>query len=264
MKILSLNAWGGAIFDALRAWLPTCGADVVCLQEVTRTEGLSGWTEFTDGHRRLPQRADLFRDMVDVLPDHVGRFVLSDSGPVTGSDGRRRQQDFGIATFVHRGIAVPDGATTFVHGALVRHAEWPSEGRPRVAEALRLVPSGAAAVTVVQVHGLHDPAGKSDTPARLAQAERISELVTRVRAPGDLAVVCGDLNVLPDSRTFDVLAQVGMTDLVRYADTRTSQYSKPVRHASYLLVSDPARVRRFEIVEAPEVSDHRALLVDLY
>jgi endonuclease/exonuclease/phosphatase family metal-dependent hydrolase len=60
-----------------------------------------------------------------------------------------------------------------------------------------------------------------------------------------------------------VLAELGLTDLVRDADTRTSRYLKPVRHASYLLVSAPAKVRHFEIVTAPEVSDHRALVVDL-
>jgi hypothetical protein len=56
---------------------------------------------------------------------------------------------------------------------------------------------------------------------------------------------------------------VGLVDLVGTADTRTSRYAKPVRHASYLLVSDPAAVRRFAVVAEPEVSDHRALLLDL-
>jgi hypothetical protein len=46
-------------------------------------------------------------------------------------------------------------------------------------------------------------------------------------------VVCGDVNLLPDSETFDVLAEIGLTDLVGAADTRTSRYPKPVRHASY-------------------------------
>jgi endonuclease/exonuclease/phosphatase family metal-dependent hydrolase len=81
-----------------------------------------------------------------------------------------------------------------------------------------------------------------------------------VRGPGDLVVVCGDFNLLPGSETFGVL---GLTDLVGTADTRTSHYRKPVRHASYLLVSDPAAVERFEILAAPEVSDHRALILDI-
>ena len=115
----------------------------------------------------------------------------------------------------------------------------------------------------MHLHGLRDAAGKRDTPARRRQAHRLRALVERSRQPGDLAVVCGDLNLLPDSETLTMLRDVGFTDLVGTADTRTARYPKPVRHASYLLVSDPAAVRRFEIVTHPEVSDHRALVVDL-
>jgi endonuclease/exonuclease/phosphatase family metal-dependent hydrolase len=75
--------------------------------------------------------------------------------------------------------------------------------------------------------------------------------------------VCGDLNLLPNSETFEILREAGLVDLVGTADTRGSRYVKPVRHASYLLVSDPAAVRRFEVLTEPEVSDHRALLLEL-
>lgn len=264
MRIVSLNAWGGAMFDALRTWLPSCAADVICLQEVTRTAGLHGWTKYADGERSLPQRANLFADVADLLPGHDGRFRVSDSGPVSDANGRRWNQDFGIATFVHARVRMVGGESTFVHGSYVEHADWAVRNRPRVADAVRLAPPGPGpGFAVVQLHGLRDPGGKGDTPARLLQAERIADLVSRVRQAGDVAVVCGDLNVLPNSQTFDVLAEVGLTDLVGDADTRTSRYRKPVRHASYMLVSKPSMVRRFEVVATPEVSDHRALVLEM-
>jgi endonuclease/exonuclease/phosphatase family metal-dependent hydrolase len=95
------------------------------------------------------------------------------------------------------------------------------------------------------------------------QAKALTELVTLSRGHRDLTVVCGDLNLLPVSDTFEMLAQIGLVDLVGESDTRTSRYRKPVRHASYLLVSDPGEVARFEILTEPEVSDHRALLLDI-
>ena len=55
----------------------------------------------------------------------------------------------------------------------------------------------------------------------------------------------------------------GRHEKVGDADTRTSHYAKPVRHASYLLVSDVAAVGRFEVMTKPEVSDHRALILDI-
>ncbi|WFE25704.1 endonuclease/exonuclease/phosphatase family protein [Solwaraspora sp. WMMD791] len=264
MRIVSVNAWGGAQAEELLPWLSDCAADVVCLQEVTRTPGLTGWTRFSDGERDLPQRANLFDDVRAVLPRHQAFFLTSDTGPVTDGTGARHRQDFGVATVVAERLPVVGVDSAFVHGAFVEHAEWTVADRPRVALAVGTVGrADGRRVWVVQVHGLRDPAGKVDTPARRAQAVRLAELVQRVRDPDDLVVVCGDFNLLPDSATFDVLRDIGLTDLVGTADTRTSHYPKPVRHASYLLVSDVAVVERFEIVRQPEVSDHRALLLDL-
>ena len=83
--------------------------------------------------------------------------------------------------------------------------------------------------------------------------------------PGDAVIACGDFNVLPGSETFRTLAGLGLADLVTaggHTDTRTSHYRKQPRWADYLLVNDLVRVDRFEVVAAPEVSDHRPLLLD--
>lgn len=264
VRIVSLNTWGGAMYDELAAWLPRCEADVVCLQEVTRTPGLSGWTHFADGERALPQRANLFDDLRALLPRHQATFVACDAGPVRDHHGRAHRQDFGLALFVHERFPVVGQAARFVHGAFVDHDRWAIADRPRLAQGVRVVDrANDRTVTVVHLHGLRDPLGKGDTSARRAQAEWLAELVLTLRAPGDVTIVAGDFNVLPDSETFAVLGTIGLVDLVRDADTRTSRYPKPTRHADYLLVSDPAVVERFEVVATPEVSDHRPLLLDL-
>lgn len=264
MRIVSLNAWGGALVDGLIDWLTRCDADVICLQEVCRTPGADGWIGFDDGERALPQRADLHADIVRALPHHQALFLSSDSGPVRDRHGVRRRQDFGVGTYVSPALPVIGLHTAFVHDRYRHHDQWPTTNRPRAALAVRVVdPPTGRPVTVVHLHGLRDEAGKHDTPARDAQARRLAELVGRARETGDITVLCGDLNLLPGSRTFDVLARIGLIDLVGHADTRTSRYDKPVRHAGYLLVSDPAAVRSFEIPAEPEVSDHRPLVLDL-
>ncbi|MBO2453029.1 endonuclease/exonuclease/phosphatase family protein [Actinomadura barringtoniae] len=253
------------MYDELAPWLGTCGADVLCLQEMTHTAGLGGWTRFDDADRSLPQRANLMADVRALLPRHQGLFVASDAGPVRDDDGLLHRQDFGVASFVAETLPVVGMRSGFVHGEYAEHGdEWPNDGRPRAALAVRVFDRAAERfVSVVQLHGLRDPQGKGDTPARSTQAKRLAELVTSARENGDLTVVCGDFNLLPESETFEVLGGLGLVDLVRDADTRTSRYAKPLRHASYLLVSDPAAVRRFEIVAEPEVSDHRALVIDV-
>jgi endonuclease/exonuclease/phosphatase family metal-dependent hydrolase len=264
VRVVSVNAWGGALFDNLATWLRSCNADVVCLQEVTHTPGLSGWTRFDDGERTLPQRASLFADVRDILPNHQALFLANDSGPVHDEHGHRHRQDFGLGTFVAEHLPVIGLQTSFVHGTFVDHDEWAIADRPRAAQSVRVVDRvHARNVTIIQLHGLRDPAGKHDTAARRAQALRLVEFITRSREPDDLTVVCGDLNLLPHSETFALLAEVGLVDLVGASDTRTSRYGKAVRHASYLLVPDPSAVLHFEIVGAPEVSDHRPLVLDL-
>jgi len=264
MRILFLNAWGGAEFDQLQEWLPQVKADVICLQEVTRTPGFAGWTQFTDGERTLPQRADLFRDMKELLRSHEGQFVTSDSGPVYDHEGNPHRQDFGIALFVDQQLPVIGCEASFVHGRFIDHSEWTISDRPRVAQAIRIVDrSSKRIVTIGHLHGLRDPAGKSDTPARMNQAHKLRQLLERVAEPDDLVLVGGDLNLLPESATFSTLAEIGLTELVGYADTRTSLYKKPVRHANYLLVSNPEDVHELDIPATPVVSDHRPLIVDI-
>jgi endonuclease/exonuclease/phosphatase family metal-dependent hydrolase len=233
VRIVSLNAWGGAVFETLVAWLPQIGCDVLCLQEVTRTPGLTGWTTFRDAERALPQRASLFDDVRRLLPGHQGWFVASDAGPVLDGNGKRHQQDFGVAMFVDGRLPVVGGVARFVHGSFVDHDEWTINDRPRIAQGLRLVDRAASRhVTIAHAHGLRDAAGKHDTPARQKQATALASLVGAVRERGDFTVQCGDFNLLPDSATFDVLAGIGPTDLVGTADTRTKLYTKPVRHAN--------------------------------
>jgi endonuclease/exonuclease/phosphatase family metal-dependent hydrolase len=259
-----LNAWGGAVFDNLAEWLPQINCDVLCLQEVTRTPGLNGWTTFHDAERVLPQRANLFDDVRQLLPQHQGFFVASDSGPVLDEHGRTHRQDFGLAVFVNRSLPVIGQMARFVHGSFIDHEEWTISDRPRIAQGLRLVDrAGARQVTIVHVHGLRDPAGKHDTPARHAQASRLASLVTSIREAGDLTILCGDFNLLPDSETFRGLRGIGLTDLVGSLDTRTTLYRKPLRHANYLLISQPNDVVHFDVPAMPEVSDHRPLILDI-
>lgn len=268
MRIVSLNAWCGASYDALASWLPGVGADVVCLQECTRTAGIGGWTMFRDDERELSQRANLFADVAGLLPYHQGAFDASDAGPVATVDGDggsvTYRQDFGLATFVDSRYPVVGRLSEFVFGTFTDHERWPSNGRPRLAQGVRLLDRlRQRYVTIVHLHGLRDTAGKGDTTTRRHQAERLVAQVEHLRRPGDLTIVCGDLNVLPNSITFDLLGDIGLVDLVGRADTRTTHYTKTVRHANYLLVSDRAAVGNLDIPARPEVSDHRPLILDI-
>ncbi len=263
MRVVSLNAWCGGMFESLAQWLPTCGADVLCLQEVTWTPGYRGWVTYADADRTSQQRSSLFDEVRHALPEHQAQFFACDTGPVHCEDGTVRRQQFGIATFVAPHLAVVGGEAAFVHGAFAHHDVWPAQDRGRLAHAVRVVGRDGNCATVAHFHGVRMSSGKSDTSQRRMQAERVAALIGHVRQEADQVIAAGDMNILPDSETFEIFSKSGLTDLVGECDTRTSAYLKPVRHASYLLVSDVDAVASFQVLATPEVSDHRPLVLDL-
>jgi endonuclease/exonuclease/phosphatase family metal-dependent hydrolase len=266
LRIVSLNVWGGKLHAPLIDYLSTVDADVLCLQEVVRTPGArSEWLTYRDGNTVLPQRAHLFEEIGAILPDHDGVFCPTARGVLFDGEETVFSQ-FGLATFVRRSHAVIGQALGFVHGGYSPDG-WGTHPRARNAHCVRIFNHEAGyPVTIAQMHGLRDLAGKGDTPARKEQAQTLGRLIRQVWPGDERLVVCGDFNVLPDSLTFAELAKLGLADLVTgrgFTDTRTSHYAKDGRFADYMLATPEVGVVAFDVVARPEVSDHRALLLDL-
>lgn len=259
---MSLNGWGGRLHAELVAYLAAERPDVLCLQEVTATPGApSDWLDYRDLGRVLPQRANVFAEVAAALPDHAAYFCPAAQGDLWNGDEAVSSQ-WGLATFVHKRLPIIGQAQNFVHGAFSPDG-FGDHPRSRNAHVVRVYDFAARRpLTIAHMHGLRDPNGKHDTPERIAQARRLAALVRSVVEEGDGLVVCGDFNVEPDSATFPRLAELGLVDLVTargFTDTRTSYYAKPGRYADYLLVNAPLMDADFEVVAAPEASDHRPL-----
>lgn len=266
MKLMCLNGWGGRLHADLVAYLRASRPDVLCLQEVVHTpHAQKDWLTYRDTGIELPQRARFFDDVCAALPDHVATFCPAAQGDLW--DGQEPvASQWGLATFVHRALPVIGQAQRFVHKQFSARG-YGDHPRSRNAHAVRIHDPGRdRCMTIAHMHGLRDLDGKHDTPERLAQAERLRDLVVSVAEPTDETVVCGDFNVLPGSATFDVLAGIGMRDLVTargFTSTRTAQYRKPGTFADYMLVNAPLRDARFDVITEPEVSDHCPLVLTI-
>jgi endonuclease/exonuclease/phosphatase family metal-dependent hydrolase len=266
MRILSLNAWGGRIYEPMMRYLSDMNPDVLCLQEVVHTPASSAeWLSYRDQDLELPQRANLFREISSVFPEHQAFFCPAARGDLHDGD-RVVPSEWGLATFVRRTISVIGQKQDFVHGEFSASG-WGAHPRSRNAHGVRLFDHEAfSPISVVHMHGLRELSGKDDTRSRHDQAKALIELIASVARKGERLVVCGDFNVLPGSVTLKALEDIGLTDLVTtrgHSDTRTSHYAKSGRFADYMLVSSGIEVRHFDVVKEPEVSDHRALILDL-
>ncbi|MGB3330859.1 MAG: endonuclease/exonuclease/phosphatase family protein [Thermomicrobiales bacterium] len=263
---MCLNAWGGALTEALLPYLQHEHPDVLCLQEVTHSPATTKpWLEYRDGSHILPQRTNLFTDVATALPNHLAAFCPAAQGVLWDGD-RSLPSMFGLATFIRTSLPVVAQAQGFVHKAFSPHG-YGDHPRGRNAHVVRLFdPEADRFLVVAQMHGLRDLRGKMDTPERLAQANRLVAMVQGIVEPDDTLVVCGDFNVEPQSETFAVLATLGLTDLVTaggFPGTRTASYTKPGRFADYMLVNRPHAVRSFTVVTDPEVSDHCPLILEI-
>lgn len=266
MRIMSLNGWGGTLHDALLGYLAQEAPEVLCLQEVIHSpETEKSDLIYRDGDHVLPQRANLFSEIAAVLPEHVAIFCPAAQGMLWDGDTPVPSR-WGLATFVHVSLPIIGQAQGFVHKGYAPDG-FGAHPRSRSAHAVRVFDHARGrAVSIAHMHGLRDLRGKMDTPERAAQAQRFLALLQQVAAPEDLCVACGDFNVEPGSETLQLLAASGLTELVTargFSGTRSTHYTKPGKFADYMLISDPAQVRGFDVVRAPVVSDHCPLLLEL-
>lgn len=266
MKIMCLNGWGGKLHDVMLPYLAATAPDVLCLQEVVHSPtSEKDWLTYRDGDHVLPQRANLFRDVASALPDHVAIFCPAAQGVLWDGDVSISSQ-WGLATFVHRSFPIIGQVQGFVHKDY-SPSGFGDHPRSRSAHGVRVWDYDAdRAVSVTQMHGLRDLAGKMDTPERLEQAHRLRNLSSQLAEPDDLMVICGDFNVEPDSETLSILAAAGMTELVTtqgFKGTRNSHYRKPGRFADYMLINTQDTVKGFDVIYDPEVSDHCPIILEV-
>ncbi len=137
MKVVCLNGWGGKLFDALRDYLSAERPDVLCLQEVVHSPATDkDWLTYRDGDHVLSQRANLFRDVAETLPDHVATFCAAAQGGLWDGDTEVPSQ-WGLATFVHAAFPVIAQPQGFVHKGFSADG-YGAHPRSRTAHAVRV------------------------------------------------------------------------------------------------------------------------------
>ena len=240
MKLITLNTWGAYIRGPLLRFIDkNQDIDVFCLQEV-----------YENAREKLYKRHpfashDLFSDLQKILPNHQAFFRPALFGV------------YGLAIFVKKDTSVLKEGEVSIHkdveyfeqtGHHSRNLQWIKIG------------IGEKHLTVVNVHGLWNGMGKTDTPDRIAQSEKIRDFLRSVSGP---KILCGDFNLRPDTESLKIAAD-GMRNLVEeYAiqSTRTSHYTKPEKFADYVFASPEIKVNDFRVLP-DEVSDHAPLFLD--
>lgn len=242
MKLMTLNLWGGHVYDPLMKFLEEHrDVDIFCFQEVYH----NATSKITDEERFIA--LDIFNDIARILPEHEGYFRPAVNGV------------YGLATFVKKSVSVIEEGDSAIYTNHAYSGVGPAHSR--IMQWLR-VGDGSNQYFIANVHGLWNGKGKSDTPNRLLQSKNIRNTLDRVEQP---VILCGDFNLRPDTESLRYLER-GMRNLIKeyqVTSTRTSYYPKPEKFADYVLASPDVKVSSFNKL-CDEVSDHSPLLVDFF
>lgn len=242
MKLITLNIWGGHVKTPLLKFISAHQeTDIFCFQEVYRK---ASHKISADG--RIVH-LDIFSELSELLPKHQGFFrpVVNDM--------------YGISMFVKNTIDV------LAEGEIVIHEDPNYSGMgPRHARNLQWAEcrENNKNYAILNVHGLWNGMGKTDTSERILQSERIRDFMQTIKAP---KVLCGDLNLRPDTDSLKIIEE-GMQNLVQLHNirsTRSSFYPKEEKFADYIFTSPEITVKHFEVLPH-EVSDHLPLLVEFF
>lgn len=240
MKLITLNIWGGHIREPLLDFINFHReVDVFCFQEVYHNAA----QKISDDDRQVS--LNIFSELQTLLPAHHAFFR-----PIVGGS-------YGLGMFVKKDIDVLGEGEVNIHDnpnypgmgpAHPRHLQW-LECRAK-----------QQTYTIMNVHGLWNGMGKTDTPERLSQSQKIRDFMDTVNTP---KILCGDLNLRPDTESMKILEK-GMHNLIqRYSinSTRTSLYPKEEKFADYVLTCPKIEINGFEVLK-DEVSDHAPLILE--
>lgn len=259
MKLISLNLWGGMLFQPLMQFLKewSLKTDIFCFQEVFNKRNRNAPT--TKG----PVRLDLLDRLREILPNfYIEYFPTSKGHDLLGQV--ELSTEIGLATCIKKDFAILSKVKHVIYGNL----------EDRVREDFTNIPRGLLEVKAVfqnqpvyiyNYHGIPKPGDKLDTKERIQQSKKIVGIMKKTSGP---KIFCGDLNLMPETESMQLIENAGFINLIkkfRIPATRNKiswqQYHTVQNFADYIFVSKEIGVKAFEVTYN-EISDHLPMILE--
>jgi endonuclease/exonuclease/phosphatase family metal-dependent hydrolase len=240
MRLITLNIWGGHVRSPLLEFIQSrCEVDIFCLQEVYHQASDKISTE----DRKVS--LNIFAELKELLSGHNAYFR-----PVV-------ENVFGIGMFVRKNIDVLGEGEVGIHINPHYSGRGPTHSRNLQWLECHV---NQKIYSILNVHGLWNGMGKTDTPERISQSQRIREFMDTINTP---KILCGDFNLRPDTESMHIIEKdmINHIELNKITSTRTSLYPKVEKYADYIFTSPEITVNQFGVLK-DEVSDHAPLFLD--
>lgn len=243
MKLITLNIWGGKVFDPLMDFFKkhARNTDIFCLQEVFNNP------PNIKSKVQHDAKQDIYKDLEKILVKFDGYMAPSQEGEESLCIFIRK--DFGVHKIADRyvyrwknAIEANDPSTYEINVQYVKFSKNKKD------------------YMVCNLHGHWTSNFKGDNPARLEQSRNIKKLLDEFKGA---KVLCGDFNVAPDTKSMEIL-ETSMRNLIKeykVTTTRSHLYMKEAKFADYIMISPEIQVKKFEVIQ-DVVSDHLSLLIE--
>lgn len=259
MKLMTLNIWGGRVYEPFLKFIRENrdNVDIFCFQEMFQ----SPESKFSNSIK-----SDIYLDVDKILKDHVGFFAPTFTGYDT-EDSVDFDIAFGQATFIKKSIELVSQETIFVHGKF-DHTPPAKIHIPNVKVALDLprnihlvkIKVNRKEMLVGNLHGYWLPSSKSDTPESIRQMKIVKKVFSKFKGP---KILCGDFNLRPDTESVRMLENDMKNLIIEYGvtNTRSNLHKKTEKFADYIMVSNDVEINNFEVINK-DISDHLPLMID--
>lgn len=259
MKLISLNTWGGKIYEPLMAFIKehSGDTDIFCFQEIYDT------TSSVKQYRDI--RANLLEEITKKLPE----FQFFNSTEMTGFDCTTDPVDFnltmGKTIFIKKSIQVNSTDDILLYGdKSKKYLKKDFSDLPVTLQSVNFTIKEKK-FTVINIHGTAFPGSKLDTKLRLEHSAKIEEFLDSKKGG---KILVGDFNLLPSTKSIKIL-EADMRNLIKeFKIQRTRSKLSPFygqidfqKFADYTFVSDKIKVKNFEVPKL-EISDHLPMILE--
>lgn len=260
MKLISLNTWGGKIFEPLIDFIKqhSANTDIFCLQEIYHTES------DVKQYKNL-LRANLLDELKNILKDYQVFFF----SVMEGYDDQAEPVEFdllhGPAIFIKNSISINSHQDYFI---------FKQDPQKPIEKDFSNLPTPLQYInfhidrkvfSIFNYHGTPFPTDKLDAINRLEQAKKVKEIMNSKEGA---KIIVGDFNLLPETESLNIIG-MDMKNLIKEFNidkTRSSLspfYGKPnfQKFANYAFVTNDINVSKFEVPEV-EISDHLPMILE--
>ena len=264
MKIISLNTFGGTMFNELAAFVEVqrADADVFCFQEIFTTDQPNFVTT------KIGKRANLMDELKQLLPDFRALFAVAQDG-IHGSEEVCPGTQHGLAIFVKKNLGITRSGDFFINNS--RNSYVPPDYATFPYNAMYIDLSiNNQYLTICCLHGASQPGDKLDTPNRITQSQTIIDFLA---SKSGEKIVMGDFNLLLETESIRMFESAGYRNLIsefKISTTRGTLHKqlhpeyagRYQEYADYTFVTPGLKVTSFEVPDVP-VSDHLPMILEI-